>query len=202
MNPRTKESQHLRAALVESCNENDSMAKTIVSLNERLYIVQQERDEEKRRHNEEMHTKNDIIDERDKTIASQNHRLAIYSNEDSPSGKDPTEYESNKHFRHKVEANEEAKKNGESPPDNVTLIPCGGRPGHPGKSHSIKPSELRRYTGELCGGCGIVNSEMIKPINKLVQDEGRDGQPRDAYMAMVTFGWCDPCEDVTDPAPT
>ena len=53
----------------------------------------------------------------------------------------------------------------------------------------------------MCDGCGMAISEMLKPIYKLVQDKGLDGQSKNAYMAKVTFGWCDACEDVTDPAP-
>ena len=201
MDPRTKENRHLRTALAESWNECGSMTKTIVSLEERLDALRQERDDEKRRHGEEMCKRDDVIAEQKKTIASLEHRLAMRSNVDSSSGKDPIEYESNKHFHNAVEAHEAAKKNGEPPPESVTPKQCGGQPGHPGKSHDIKPDGLKIYTAELCGGCGMAVSEMLKPIYKLVQDKGLDGQSKNAYTAKVTFGWCDACEDVTDPAP-
>ena len=201
MDPRTKENRHLRTALAESWNECGSMTKTIVSLEERLDALRQERDDEKRRHGEEMCERDDVIAEQKKTIASLEHRLAMRSNVDSSSGKDPIEYESNKHFHNAVEAHEAAKKNGEQPPESVTPKQCGGQPGHPGKSHDIKPDGLKIYTAELCGGCGMAVSEMLKPIYKLVQDKGLDGQSKNAYTAKVTFGWCDACEDVTDPAP-
>ena len=201
MDPRTKENRHLRTALAESWNECGSMTKTIVSLEERLDALRQERDDEKRRHGEEMCERDDVIAEQKKTIASLEHRLAMRSNVDSSSGKDPIEYESNKHFHNAVEAHEAAKKNGEQPPESVTPKQCGGQPGHPGKSHDIKPDGLKIYTAELCGGCGMAVSEMLKPIYKLVQDKGLDEQSKNAYTAKVTFGWCDACEDVTDPAP-
>ena len=201
MDPRTKENRHLRTALAESWNECGSMTKTIVSLEERLDALRQERDDEKRRHGEEMCKRDDVIAEQKKTIASLEHRLAMRSNVDSSSGKDPIEYESNKHFHNAVEAHEAAKKNGEQPPESVTPKQCGGQPGHPGKSHDIKPDGLKIYTAELCGGCGMAVSEMLKPIYKLVQDKGLDEQSKNAYTAKVTFGWCDACEDVTDPAP-
>ena len=201
MDPRTKENRHLRTALAESWNECGSMTKTIVSLEERLDALRQKRDDEKRRHGEEMCKRDDVIAEQKKTIASLEHRLAMRSNVDSSSGKDPIEYESNKHFHNAVEAHEAAKKNGEQPPESVTPKQCGGQPGHPGKSHDIKPDGLKIYTAELCGGCGMAVSEMLKPIYKLVQDKGLDEQSKNAYTAKVTFGWCDACEDVTDPAP-
>ena len=201
MDPRTKENRHLRTALAESWNECGSMTKTIVSLEERLDALRQERDDEKRRHGEEMRERDDVIAEQKKTIASLEHRLAMRSNADSTSGQDPIEYESNKHFHNAVEAHEAAKKNGEQPPESVTPKQCGGQPGHPGKSHDIKPDGLKIYTAELCGGCGMAVSEMLKPIYKLVQDKGLDEQSKNAYTAKVTFGWCDACEDVTDPAP-
>ena len=62
-----------------------------------------------------MRGRDDVIAER-KTTASLEHRLAVRSNADSPSGKDPIEYESDKRFHNAVGAREATKKNVEQPP--------------------------------------------------------------------------------------
>ena len=98
----------------------------------------------------------DNLAQKDNTIKSLSQMLAIYTNADSPSGKDPNGYEKAKVFLVLSRAFEAAKEtaggntedgteeadgtSGESSEVSPTVQPkpCGGRLGHKGVSHSVK----------------------------------------------------------------
>ena len=145
-----------------------------------------------------------VVDERDAKIKSLEHQLAIYTNANSSSGQDPRGYEDTKKFQRDSDEYEKAKKGkggggdaGGQPQE--TRKKGGGQPGHVGKSHNIKPSETKYYKAEMCENCGRTDLELLKTINVLKQDFGDGMEGKRAHMAMVTFGWCGVCWDVTDP---
>ena len=60
----------------------------------------------------------------------------------------------------------------------------------------------------MCDGCCGTDLELLDPIKKPVEDfwkgaceEDEDGEKRDAYTALITMGWCDTCNMITNPAP-
>ncbi|MCE2507919.1 MAG: hypothetical protein J4G04_01240 [Nitrosopumilaceae archaeon] len=83
---------------------------------------------------------NDAIAKKDARIASLEHQLSLHTGANVPSGKDPTGHENTKQFLKEADAYEAAKENGREPPASIPARPCGGRPGHPGRPHSVKPS--------------------------------------------------------------
>ena len=171
----------------------------------------------------------DVMVRQDKENTSLTHILAIYSGADSPSGKDPNGYEELKAFLDMACAYEEARKEvgdaeeateedeceepSKEPPKEVRPKPCGGRPGHKGVSHHVKPDRTILYTAEICDECGRTDLELLPPINKLsvnfgkidwAEEENKEPKKedrKDAYTARAIFGWCDPCRRLIDPAP-
>ena len=166
----------------------------------------------------------DVIDQLNKEITDLTNKLAIYTNANSPSGKDPKGYEDAKEFLAKAEVYEEARgDNGDSkmpqdvdkddnvakedrdPTKAVQAKLCGGQSGHPGKSHHAKSEYTIMHTAEICDECGRTDLELLKPINKITTDCGESGKAgedtKHVYTARVTFGWCDKCMHVVDSAP-
>ena len=141
-----------------------------------------------------------MIAKKDAEIASLKRQLAIYTNCDSPSGKDPFGYEKDKRFRKEMDSSDDTKGTDEEPSGTKQPNVGGGQPGHVGKSHNMKPECMVTYKETMCEHCGRATLEYLKPINKPVLYTGTDKE-KHAYMAIVTFGWCDICGDVTDPAP-
>ncbi|MCE2507950.1 MAG: hypothetical protein J4G04_01395 [Nitrosopumilaceae archaeon] len=132
----------------------------------------------------------------------------------------PGGYEATKQFLAEAKAREEARKDGEAaesaaggggegdgePPGKAPAKPCGGRPGHPGRSHHAKSDRTILYTADMCTGCGSTDLEMLRPIKKPVADFGKGGEDegadaKDRHTAIVTLGWCGTCRTVIDPAP-
>ena len=141
-----------------------------------------------------------MIAKKDAEVASLKRQLAIYTNCDSPSGKYPFGYEKDKRFRKEMDSSHDTKGTDKEPSGTEQPNVGGGQPGHAGKSHNMKPECMVTYKETMCEHCGGTTLEYLKPINKMVFCTGTD-KKRVAYMAMVIFGWCDICEDVTDPAP-
>ena len=170
----------------------------------------------------------DAAAQKDKDMASLTHLLSIYSGADSPSGKDPRGYEAAKRFLAMARADEEAGRDGTAdaaaeggrnggtaagedggrdggPSGAVPAKPCGGRPGHPGRSHHAKSDRTVPYTAKMCDTCGNTDLELMAPIKKPAADFGEcvegEEDAKDRYTNVATFGWCGTCRAVIDPAP-
>ena len=166
----------------------------------------------------------DVESQCKKEIASLKHQLSMYTNANSPSGMDPQGYEETKKYLAEAEAYEDTKKTDnevevskevegddkatkdvKNPSKEVEAKPCGGQPGHVGKSHHIKSQYTTEFIAKICDKCGSTCLELLKPINKLETDCGKPGEcgedTKVGYTARVTFGWCDTCTHVIDPAP-
>ena len=83
--------------------------------------------------------------------------------------------------------------------------PCGGQPGHPDKSHNAKSEYTISHTVKICDKCGRTDLELLTPIKKIKTDCGESGEAgedtKHVHTDRVTFGWCDPCTYIIDPAP-
>ena len=191
MNELAKQIRLIREALVKAYRDKDDMRKFL-----------KYRDKSIRFLSKYIQNLKDIIAKKDAEIASLKRQLAIYSNYDSPSGKDPFEYEKEKQFRKKMDSDKDTKDTDdeEQQPNTSKSKACGGQPGHVGKSHNAKPDRKVIYKAEMCCDCGGTALEHLKPINKMVFHTEPD-KTKSAYMAIVIFGWCDICEEITDPAP-
>ena len=217
MNATAKENRLLRQELARVHRQKDSYAETVAALARVAGGMAAL-----------LRECTDAAAQKDKDMASLTHLLSIYSGADSPSGKDPRGYEAAKRFLAMARADEEAGRDGTAdaaaeggrnggtaagedggrdggPSGAVPAKPCGGRPGHPGRSHHAKSDRTVPYTAKMCDTCGNTDLELMAPIKKPAADFGEcvegEEDAKDRYTNVATFGWCGTCRAVIDPAP-